>query len=616
MDVKYIPADWEKMKNGVGDLIGLHRFGKGMIDELKDISGNLKDAKSDIENYDSDGVIQFEYTSQKGKYQDLFEDFKILHGFTGKVGDIVDQTIDEPFYNDMDAFVEAIQNISITNYTTTNRIGAKEIRTMYAGYGAQQKLEVPKTKINLEDLFSGDNFYGERMKLEYEAVKKLHPDQDFSQKEYQLAVLNSRAFEYESIKDSQENKEFWGQIAALVVIVGVSLVCPPAGMALGAVYGSLELKSAITGKDWISGRELGTSERWVRGLLSPLDIVPGVSAVAKFSSATRTLNLGKNAALFGMKTGVKTTIQRGIVHVDDLVKEAGKLTASRLRNAGSAIKDGANVVKNKVIKDTIELADLADSTVTFAKKINPFTERAALTPEGVPIQLEPEKTHVFGDKVRRMLGEMDGVNVGTKGTVNVHRSEIDEVIKNDYDINGNLINRSIVPKGYESVENFLKVVDDTTIKEYGYDSIEEFKVVVGYVEDYLNASPKNNILNKSLAGGTHVKGVDYDVLGFPIFKGENLKYTLKLDERYYVMKDTSQFKECTRILKEAIEKGEVSRGLFTPEQLEQILKERAKIKGLTWHHHQVPGKMQLVVKDIHGSVNHLGGNKLWGEGIR
>ena len=31
--------------------------------------------------------------------------------------------------------------------------------------------------------------------------------------------------------------------------------------------------------------------------------------------------------------------------------------------------------------------------------------------------------------------------------------------------------------------------------------------VVGYVDEYLNASPKNNILNKSLAGGTHVKGV-------------------------------------------------------------------------------------------------------------
>ena len=162
----------------------------------------------------------------------------------------------------------------------------------------------------------------------------------------------------------------------------------------------------------------------------------------------------------------------------------------------------------------------------------------------------------------------------------------------------------------------MKVVDDATIKEYGYDSIEEFKAVVGYVEDYLNASPKNNIVNKGLAGGKHVNGVDYDVLGFPIFKGNNLIFTLKLNEDYYVMKDTNQFKECTRLLREAIEKGDVSRGLFTPQQLEQIEKGRARIKGFTWHHHQVPGKMQLVLEDIHGEVSHLGGNKLWGEGIR
>ncbi|MDA2636270.1 HNH endonuclease [Bacillus cereus] len=185
---------------------------------------------------------------------------------------------------------------------------------------------------------------------------------------------------------------------------------------------------------------------------------------------------------------------------------------------------------------------------------------------------------------------------GVKGTGNaVHRSEIDEVIKNNYDKDGNLINRSIVPKGY--------------------DSVEEFKSVVGYVDDFLNASPKNNIINKGLAGGTHVQGVGYDVLGFPIFKGDNLKFALKLKEEYYVMKDTDQFKECTRILKKAIEEGKVSRELFTPQQLNQIEKGRARIKGLTWHHHQVPGKMQLVLTDIHG-VNHLGGNKLWGEGIR
>ncbi|MEW4236856.1 HNH endonuclease [Bacillus thuringiensis] len=253
--------------------------------------------------------------------------------------------------------------------------------------------------------------------------------------------------------------------------------------------------------------------------------------------------------------------------------------------------------------------------------VTPFAKGVEIMPDGSVVRSGTNYSGKFQEahdaskaSIQSRISNLE--SGGVKGTGNaVHRSEIDEVIKNNYDKDGNLINRSIVPKGYESVEDFLKQVDDTTIKEFGYDSVEEFKSVVGYVDDFLNASPKNNIINKGLAGGTHVQGVDYDVLGFPIFKGDNLKFTLKLKEEYYVMKDTDQFKECTRILKKAIEEGKVSRELFTPQQLNQIEKGRARIKGLTWHHHQVPGKMQLVLTDIQG-VNHLGGNKLWGEGIR
>ncbi|MGG3898150.1 hypothetical protein [Aeribacillus composti] len=35
MDVKYIPSEWEKTKKGIGDLVGLGVWGKGMIDTQK-----------------------------------------------------------------------------------------------------------------------------------------------------------------------------------------------------------------------------------------------------------------------------------------------------------------------------------------------------------------------------------------------------------------------------------------------------------------------------------------------------------------------------------------------------------------------------------------------------
>ncbi|WP_244913460.1 DNA/RNA non-specific endonuclease [Heyndrickxia sporothermodurans] len=411
MDVKYIPSDWEKMKEGIGDLIGLRRWGKGMIDDLKAITENLEDAESDIASLDSDGVISFHHTSQKDKFQQLYEDFEVLHRFTGKVGDIVDRTIDQPFYEDIDAFVESMRDLSISNYTTKNRVGATEVKVVYAGYGQQNTLEVPKTEVSIDDLFNGDNFYAEQIKLEYEAWKELNPDQDFSQKEYQLAAVNTRAFEYESIRNHQESKEFWGQIAALVVIVGVSLVCPPAGIALGAAYGTFELSSAVSGKDWISGRELGTGERVFRGLLSPLDIIPGVSSVAKFSGTVKFAHLG-DIGISSVKTGIKNSVNNGVTQVRSLVETAGKASTTRLKSAAAVIKDVPNKLKNKLIDDTIEVGRFIDSAVTHGKNIISTRQPLDLAMEGFgntgSVRMPVENTHAAENYFAAKLGRGTG----------------------------------------------------------------------------------------------------------------------------------------------------------------------------------------------------------------
>ncbi|WP_371388930.1 HNH endonuclease, partial [Bacillus pseudomycoides] len=214
------------------------------------------------------------------------------------------------------------------------------------------------------------------------------------------------------------------------------------------------------------------------------------------------------------------------------------------------------------------------------------------------------------------LGKEAGADLAKASGKDYPRVELDEVIAKGYDETGKLKERWVIPKGYNSVDEFLQTVDDVTIKEFGYDSVEEFKEVVRLTNAHLNASPRSNIVNKPLAGGTHVKkGVDFDILGFPIFKGEDVKFTMRLEKEQYIMRDPKQFKECTKELKEAIENGKVPKNIFTPKQLEDIFDEEPYIFNLTWHHHQVPGKMQLVISDIH-SVNHLGGNKLWGGGVR
>jgi hypothetical protein len=431
MDVKYIPSDWENTRSGIGNLIGLGAVGKGMIGSLKDISENLEDAQSAIAKYDVDGAISFSHTGHKGVYQGIYKDFKVLHDFAGKVGDIVDRTIDEPFYKDIDAFATAMRDLSITDVKTKNRIGAKETVVIPGEYGSNT-MEVAKAEVSLEDLFSGSNAYAKQMKEEYDNWKLQNPDQELTEKDYEQTVLHSRAFQYDSIRDEQEKKEFWGQIASLAVIAGASIICPPAGMALGIAYGTLELESAVSGKDWISGRELGTGERVFRGVLAPLDIVPGVSGLSKFSSTVRLAHMGDMAEL-GLKTGLKAGIQRESRHVANMVIDAGKDSAARIRSAKAWAKEVPGKVKQKVADDIIDTARLMDSTCTFAKNILPSRQMGLLA-EGVgSIRAPAENTHTVENGVKALFSKTDEGNVGSglgnKGTVNKTDKIPDSVIR-------------------------------------------------------------------------------------------------------------------------------------------------------------------------------------------
>ncbi|MCM3225141.1 hypothetical protein SAMN04489762_1133 [Terribacillus saccharophilus] len=365
MDVKYRSSQWEKTRDSLRNLIGLGAWGKGMIDTMKDITDNLDEASEKVAKYDSDGVVSFSYTSDKNKYQRLFEDFKVLEDYSGSVGDIVEDKIDQPFYEDIDEFVQKVRDSSISNYTTKNHIGATEtIPISY--YGSYQEYTTEKTEITIDDILSGDNYYADQIKASFEEWKVQNPDEDISYEDYRTAAVNTRAFEYESIEDGQFTKEFWVNIAALVVIVGVTVVCPPAGAVLGAAYATVEMGSAISGQDWASGRELDTTERWTRGILAPIDILPIGKAVTTFSGTARTtskvIDVGQYANKVNKTTSsvhqadnvielkipkdkpeVRTSNpDTATVHTDNVVSladHANNQTANRLRNSQWAVKE-------------------------------------------------------------------------------------------------------------------------------------------------------------------------------------------------------------------------------------------------------------------------------------
>ena len=59
-----------------------------------------------------------------------------------------------------------------------------------------------------------------------------------------------------------------------------------------------------------------------------------------------------------------------------------------------------------------------------------------------------------------------------------------------------------------------------------------------------------------------------------------------------------------------------SNGQKKSKQVEQIMRGEPYIKGYTWHHSEIPGKMQLVETKTHVMSGHTGGNSIWCGGIR
>ena len=52
---------------------------------------------------------------------------------------------------------------------------------------------------------------------------------------------------------------------------------------------------------------------------------------------------------------------------------------------------------------------------------------------------------------------------------------------------------------------------------------------------------------------------------------------------------------------------------FTPEQILQIQAGETP-DGYVWHHHQEPGRLELVDEGTHAQTGHSGGRFLWGGG--
>jgi len=156
-----------------------------------------------------------------------------------------------------------------------------------------------------------------------------------------------------------------------------------------------------------------------------------------------------------------------------------------------------------------------------------------------------------------------------------------------------------------------------TLDEINNSSLETLKLK--------NEVDSNNVekiktINSNLEGKKHPEsGVPYekDVVElpdgrkiegvFPVF--ESLA-EIELPEELYKKGRDFHNNYCNEKLLEHIENDPELKNKFTEEQIEQL--KNGGIDGMSWHHHQKPGLIQLVDTKIHTTTNHTGGISIWG----
>lgn len=130
-------------------------------------------------------------------------------------------------------------------------------------------------------------------------------------------------------------------------------------------------------------------------------------------------------------------------------------------------------------------------------------------------------------------------------------------------------------------------------------------------------------INEGLAGQTYPgTNVEYRKHTFllnkekveGVFPRFNSKFDTMLPRELLNASDTEQFKYCTQKLAKQIERNPQLAKQFSPRQLEQIKNGEPRISRLTWHHNEIPRKMQLVDAMEHNTCRHTGGRSIWGGG--
>lgn len=544
MDVKYRPEPWQNM----GD--GMNRITKDALMKLREANESLKRIDGRIRDLDSDGSIHFNPKDQSQKIGELLDSYTTLQKYCGEAGRLVSEHIDKPFLVEMDKFAQKMRDTSILSFETNNRIGSTTTTVLpgaHAGYGSvPQTIQKKKDKITVEDIFRDSPAFDNVLRAEYKELKKQNPDAKLNYEEYKKVVPSTRGFEYKSIEDEQKKLEMVRDIGIGVGIIITTILCPPLGAAAAVVYGGVQIKSGIDGEDWGTHRKLSQEERVGNIIFGGLDAIPVVGAVGKGVKAFKgTSELADLAKLLKFKEGMP-----------GFNPNLGKNVVQSLKE-NKTLKNALDAMKNTPIPVAVRTVDTG-----IGMKL-PYIESSTVG-------------EVAGKFSKASTAAKDDAYQLAKGTGNSSKI-VNEANLNNIDefING-------TKKFDDVINDYVKLYSEKIIsnKTWSWN-----KSLHGGAN--LTARQKRMIKEKAVADGLvpDVKVIKADGMryGFADFKSAGLVVeTKQLPERLWLMSDEEQFKWLDNAI-------------------------GGRPEGMTWHHTEVPGKMELVPFGIHNITIHNGG---------
>ncbi|SCC23412.1 WXG100 family type VII secretion target [Bacillus mycoides] len=352
---------------------------------------------------------------------------------------------------------------------------------------------------------------------------------------------------------------------------------------------------AVTGKDPITGKELSTKERLIAAGWTLLNFVPvgKVASLAGKGIKYVASSFGKTIVKAGKRLGEGITMVAG---------KAGKAAVDGIKTATHKVKEGVNFV--------------ASTAKSFADKIGSLWNKGATTVKTTFLQGNQQIQHAV--KILLEYKWIPGLGKAyVMPGVGMVREMGQHSLKDAYQYMKSVGEKGVkgTGKGSKGVsESNLKNIDEFINGSKNFDDVinDYAKVYKEHVEsnrpwswddnipggDSLSSSQRRKIKEMAISKGhipkitvNKVEGMRY---GFADFASANLvKETVHLPEEFWKLSDKHQFK-------------------WLDEQI------GGTQKGMTWHHTEVPGKMELVPFGIHNITPHNGGRTkgMWADAPR